>query len=186
MPAADPAPPVSDSSAVDLPGRPEPVRAEIRAIPVLNPLAVAVAGLLYAVVLALVLSLWWGLGLILSLPSPSISVRTGLVLWLVGIGLAVGRDTARKARMSVTITPGWITRSFGSEAVTVPRAEIGRVRVRTTLVDRLAGTRTVDVYDADGHRLRLPRVRPSPAVERELAVHAESAASAGAVDGTRP
>ena len=168
--------PATDPSAVDLPGRPEPIRAEIRAIPVLNPLAVAVAGLIYGLVLALVLSLWWGLGLVLSLPSPSISVRTGLILWLVGIGLAVGRDAARKARLSVTITPGWIRRSFGSRAVTVPRAEIERVRVRTTLVDRFAGTRTVDVYDADGHRLRIPRVRASPVVLRELAAHVEPGA----------
>jgi hypothetical protein len=162
-----------DDQALDLPGRPEPIRAEIRAVPVLNPLAVAVAGLVYAVVLALVLSLWWGLRLLISLPAPPISLRTGLILWLVGIGLAVGRDAARKARMSVEITPGWITRSFGSEAVTVPRAEIERVRIRTTLVDRLVGTRTVDLYDADGHRLRIPRVRASAALERALTAHAE-------------
>lgn len=135
MSAAAHNPDVDRQSAVDLPGRPEPIRAEIRAIPVLNPLAVAVAGLVYAVALAFLLSLWLGLGLVLSLPSPSISLRTGLVLWLVGIGLAVGRDAARKARMAVTITPGWITRSFGARAATVPRAEIERVRIRTTLVD---------------------------------------------------
>ncbi|SDF06078.1 PH domain-containing protein [Halorientalis regularis] len=164
-----------DDQALDLPGRPEPIRAEIRAVPVLNPLAVAVAGLVYAVVLAVLLSLWWGLGLLVALPTPPISLRTGLILWLVGIGLAVGRDAARKARMSVAITPGWITRSFGSRSATVPRAEIERVQVRTTLVDRLVGTRTVDVYDADGHRLRIPRVRASAAVERALAAHVESA-----------
>ncbi|RXK51853.1 PH domain-containing protein [Halorientalis pallida] len=164
-----------DYQALDLPGRPEPIRAEIRAVPVLNPLAVAVAGLVYAVVLALLLSLWWGLGLLISLPAPPISLRTGLVLWLVGIGLAVGRDAARKARTSAEISPGWITRSFGSQSVTVPRAEIERVRVRTTLVDRLVGTRTVDVYDADGHRLRIPRVRASPRLEREFAVYDEAA-----------
>ena len=168
--------PVSDRSAVDLPGRPEPIRAEIRAVPVLNPLAVAVAGLVYAVVLAVLLSLWWGLGLLVALPTPPISLRTGLILWLVGIGLAVGRDAARKARMSVEITPGWITRSFGSRAVTVPRAEIDRVRIRTTLVDRIVGTRTVDLYDADGHRLRIPRVRASATVERALAAHADGGA----------
>jgi len=165
-----------DDQALDLPGRPEPIRAEIRAVPVLNPLAVAVAGLVYAAVLALVLSLWWGLGLLIDLPTPPISLRTGLILWLVGIGLAVGRDAARKARMSVEITPGWITRSFGSEAVTVPRAEIERVRIRTTLVDRLVGTRTVDLYDADGHRLRIPRVRASAAVEQALLGQDEPAA----------
>ncbi|WP_299265791.1 PH domain-containing protein [Halorientalis sp.] len=160
---------------VDLPGRPAPIQAEIRPIPVLNPLAVAVAGLIYAIALAVLVSLWLGLGLVLPLPSPQISLHTGLVLWLAGIGLAVGRDGARKARMSVTVSPGWITRSFGARAVTVPRAEVERVRIRTTLADRLAGTRTVDVYGADGHRLRIPRVPAAGAVEGELVVYTESA-----------
>lgn len=154
--------------SVDLPGRPTPLRPGVRALPVLNPLAIAVAGLVYGLLLAVVLSLWVGLGAFVNVPSPSLSLQTALAVWLAGCGLAVVRDAARKVQTSVTITPGWITRAHGAASVTVPRDEVTNVRIRASLVDRLAGTATVDIYDADGHRLRLPRVRDRDAVEQAL------------------
>jgi len=158
-------------SSADLPGRPTPIRPGVRALPVLNPLAIAVAGVVYGLLLAVALSLWVGLGTFVDVPAPSLSLQTALAVWFTGCGLAVARDAARKARTSVTITPGWITRSHGAASVTVPRDEVTNVRIRASLVDRLAGTATVDVYDADGHRLRLPRVRDRDAAERALSGH---------------
>ena len=155
--------------SADLPGRPTPIRPGVRAVPVLNPLAIAAAGLAYGLLLAVVLSLWVGLGAFLNVPSPVLSVQTALAVWLAGCGLAIARDAARKAQTSVTITLGWITRSHGAASVTVPRDEVTNVRIRASIVDRLAGTATVDIYDADGHRLRLPRVRDRDTVERAFA-----------------
>jgi len=167
-----------------LPGVPEPVRSPVRPIPVLNPLLLAIGGLVYGILLALTLSLWWGLGVFLDVPAPSLSLRTAAILWLIGVGIAVLRDTARKSRMQVAVWPGWIVRSFGEHSKVVPREEITRVRVRTSLVDRIAGTRTIDVFDVEGHRLRLPRVRNPAAIQRALRLHMDAEGAAGETVGS--
>ncbi|WP_136717243.1 PH domain-containing protein [Halorientalis salina] len=157
----------------DLPGVPEPIRSTVRAVPVCNPLLLAIAGVVYALVLGVLVVLWWGVAALGGVPAPPLSLRTAALLWGVGVGLALLRDTARKRRMAVEITPGWVRRTFGANTVTVPRAEIADVQVRVTVADRLARTRTFDVYDADGHRLRLPRVRDADAIERALQADVE-------------
>lgn len=155
----------------DLPGVPDPVRTDVRAIPVLNPLLLVAAGLIYGIVLAVLLSVVWGLAVFTDVPAPPLSLHTAGILWLVGVVLAIVRDALRKRRMSIAVYPGWIVRSFGSNTVRVPRDEVTRVRVRTSSFDRLAGTKTIDVFDADGHRLRLPRVRDPATLERALSNH---------------
>jgi len=158
----------------DLPGVPEPVRSPVRAVPVLNPLLLAIAGVVYALVFGVLLVLWWSVAALTGVPAPPLSLRTAALLWAVGVFLAVLRDILRKRRMAVELSPGWIRRSFGAKAVTVPRDEIASVRVRVTVADRLAGTKTFDVLDAEGHRLRLPRVRNADAIERALADYIEA------------
>lgn len=155
--------------SLELPGVPQPVRSAVRPVPVLNPLLLGIGGVVYGLVLGVVVALWWGVDVLVDVPAPPLSLRTAAALWLLGIVLAVVRDTVRKRRMAVAVYPGWVVRSFGANTVTVPVDDITRVRVRASLVDRLVGTKTVDVFDAEGHRLRLPRLAHPDGIERTLA-----------------